>query len=189
MARNVPVKTRKWHKMCHFFYSSFASMYNLKMKFRRASRCARVLMYGFSFSYSMMSLSRKSAVRLFATYCTGRGNLSSPFLSWILCLGISQRTERSAIVSSFGMSFGLVIRGRCMLFSSLHEISKIDNAHLHTDTCQAVFLWSPSRSEKATALAKGFILPKETNCNKIQKKPYRKNYFFLNSINGFMYNV
>ena len=132
MARNVPAKTRKWHEMCHFFYSSFASMYNLKMKFRRASRCALVLMYGFSFSYSMMSLSRKSAVRLFATYCTGRGNLFSPFLSWILCLGISQRTERSAIVSSFGMSFGLVIRGRCMLFSSLHEISKIRSAHLRT---------------------------------------------------------
>ena len=156
MARNVPVKTRKWHKKCHFFYSSFASIYNLKMKFRRASRCALVLMYGFSFSYSMMSLSRKSAVRLFATYCTGRGNLSSPFLSCRLCRGISQRTERSAIVRSFGMSFGLVIRGRCMLFSSLHEILKIRSAHLHTDTCQAVFLWSPTRSKKATALAKGF---------------------------------
>jgi hypothetical protein len=77
-------------------------------------------------------------------------------LSCRLCLGISQRRERSAIVSSFGMSFGLVIRGRCMLFSSLHEISKIRSAHLHTDTCQAVFLWSPTRSKKATALAKGF---------------------------------
>lgn len=151
------MKTRKWHEMCHFFYSSFASMYNLKMKFRRASRCALVLIYGFSFSYSMMSLSRKSDVRLFATYCTGRGNLFSPFLSCRLCLGISQRIERSAIVSSFGMSFGLVIRGRCMLFSSLHEISKIRSAHLHTDTCQAVFLWSPTRSKKATALAKGIL--------------------------------
>ena len=153
MARNVPKKTRKWHEMCHFFYSSFASIYNLKMKFRRASRCALVLMYGFSFSYSMMSLSRKSAVRLFATYCTGRGNLFSPFLSCRLCLGISQRRERSAIVSSFGMSFGLVIRDRCMLFSSLHEISKIRSAHLHTDTCQAVFLWSPAWPKKATAFS------------------------------------
>ena len=126
------------------------------MKFRRASRCALVLMYGFSFSYSMMSLSRKSAVRLFATYCTGRGNLSSPFLSCRLCLGISQRTERSAIVSSFGMSFGLVIRGRCMLFSSLHEISKIRSAHLHTDTCQAVFMVAHGVEKKQRLLAEGF---------------------------------
>lgn len=160
----ISSKVQKWHEMCRrkhesgtkcatFFYSSFASIYNLKMKFRRASRCALVLMYGFSFSYSMMSLSRKSAVRLFATYCTGRGKLFSPFLSCRLCLGISQRRERSAIVSSFGMSFGLVIRGRCILFSSLHEISKIRSAHLHTDTCQAVFLWSPVRSKKAMAFS------------------------------------
>lgn len=135
------------------FHSSLASIYNLKMKFRRASRFARVLIYVFSFSYSMMSLSRKSAVRLFATYCTGRGNLFSPFLSCRLCLGISQRTERSAIVRGFGMSFGLVIRGRCILFSSLHEISKIRSAHLHTDTCQAVFLWSPAWSKKTTAFS------------------------------------
>ncbi len=58
-------------------------------------------------------------------------------------------------MSSFGMSFGLVIRGRCMLFSSLHEISKIRSAHLHTDTCQAVFMVSFIVG-KATALAKGF---------------------------------
>ena len=69
------------------------------------------------------------------------------------------------------MSFGLVIRGRCMLFSSLHEISKIRSAHLHTDTCQAVFyLWFPVQSEKATALAKGFWKDTEiTYCQKNQE--------------------
>jgi len=85
----ISSKPQKWHEMCRQKHESgtkcatflFVICVHIQLENEIPSRFSlySCLDVRILFSYSMMSLSRKSAVRLFATYCAGRGNLFSPF--------------------------------------------------------------------------------------------------------------